>query len=412
MSKYFDQVAVEDVKRTAALDEVNSLVVARLKKEGDERLVITPEEHAAMKNLAKSQEKIRAIRAQAAATLGIPASFNVQKFGDTFQIEFHKRNDSWAFIDRKGLYQIYFTARNLSSGKLHYLSEKGIAEDKCKGITHERLRDNAPPTQILDGENKVEDVPAAMQARLKHRVWKLIREEAAPAGTECWGSTVTSLTPSVDGPIRYIASLQKTWDFIHDLATGNIGSGGTAMFMRIQAWNATDWWGEISRNGSIIDSSSITGIVSAADFNGYATLKTDNFGGGGRFDLVDFTPASDAAIVTGDFDQLGATPFSSITYAAWTVGAFNVFDINATGLAAMNFGGNIRIGFRVGFDTDDSPPAWQSLARFDATLRTIEQSGTAFDPFLDVTHEEAPAGGAGGGIAAAAASGLVPGLKI
>lgn len=56
-------------------------------------------------------------------------------------------------------------------------------------------------------------------------------------------------------------------------------------------------------------------------------------------------PASDTAIVAGDYDSLGSTAFSSaITYANWDLAGYNVFQLNASGLAAISKTGVTKFG--------------------------------------------------------------------
>ena len=121
-------------------DKIDAEVAAReglIAAAGVGRLHLLPMRDRSL--IEKRTRNIRAIRNDAAAKLGVLPGFEVVKFGQTFRVDFHKPNKTgWGFIGPRGVHQIYASATNLSTGKVHIWN----------GARKERLQCPNMPTGI------------------------------------------------------------------------------------------------------------------------------------------------------------------------------------------------------------------------------------------------------------------------
>lgn len=149
------------------------------------------------------------------------------------------------------------------------------------------------------------------------------------------------------------------------------------------AWN-------ITRSGFILDTSGIpdTAIVLGAILwvkmgNNYQDDEPTNPALGA---LVGYTPSSDTAPVSADYSQFGLVKYSDdlmpITSALDTYFGYN---LNPAGLAAINKGGNTRLGIRPNNDFSDAT-APNSANRSNKRCYYAAQAGTDSDPKLVIYY--------------------------
>lgn len=146
----------------------------------------------------------------------------------------------------------------------------------------------------------------------------------------------------------------------------------------------------ISRIGYVFDTSSIpdNATITSATFSVYSTTtgdgsETTNPANGA---LVEYTPSSDTAPTTSDYQQFGTTRLADadVTRASFVASsAYKDWVLNATGLAAINKTGNTRLGIRPSNDFSD---ATAPTARSYALGYYAAQAGTANDPMLVVNY--------------------------
>ena len=102
-------------------------------------------------------------------------------------------------------------------------------------------------------------------------------------------------------------------------------------------------------------------------------------------DVVSSAPASNTAIVAGDYDSLDTTAHATrITVASLTSGDYEVRNLNATGVAAIGVTGTYKSGHRLSKDTDDTGPEASNTNR--AHFSSADEAGVTDDPKLVVTH--------------------------
>jgi hypothetical protein len=216
------------------------------------------------------------------------------------------------------------------------------------------------------------------------------------------GNTVSTFYPyastestSVDG---WIESNQTGWDTAHDASAGTTADdSGAYVYARSQLSGSL---GIIYRGFMLFDTSAIgSDTVSAATLSLEGGLKVNTDNDGDDFiAIVSSTPASNTAIVTGDFDQCGDSiddptemhdVGGRIDIGSISTSAYNDWTLNSTGLAEIDTGGVSKFGVREGHDILDNPVA-ASSANYVGFL-SADTVGTTSDPKLVVTHSGVPA---------------------
>ena len=185
----------------------------------------------------------------------------------------------------------------------------------------------------------------------------------------------------------------------HDLviAAGNAVGGKTSNVIycpNIKAGLSSGLWRILTRVGFIFDTSSIpeTDTISSATFQIKGEGKSDGIGIAHDICVYSFSPAADDEFVTADYTQFGTTPFSNaITYDDFNVETYNIFTLNAAGLAAISKTGNTRLGVRNSnydvadeLDPNNHNPVWKANAESEFTIYTVDSVGN--EPILTVNY--------------------------
>lgn len=158
--------------------------------------------------------------------------------------------------------------------------------------------------------------------------------------------------------------------------------------LKLRAGTSSDLWILLMRSGYGFDTSSIgTNTISAAVLSLFGTNKLGNLGAT-NFSIVSFAPASQSDFVNADYAvaNFGSTVYGTVTFSAFSTTAYNDFTLDANGRTYINKTGNTMFGARTGFDVDNSPPEWSSLAATSFSVYFADNAGTANDPKLVVTH--------------------------
>lgn len=282
-------------------------------------------------------------------------------------------------------------------------SQIGFGKDGTVDI--ERFRFFNPPIMVPDGtksiididgkdvevDNLKEDPEQALFQSLAHT----IKVKKQSFGSEKIvnnrvGNTTDTYYSSMDGYVQKTGA-GSTWASFHDASAGTAANTSSSFMSDvITASSTTDTWSGIKRCFILFD----TAAIDDADTIDSATLSLYPYsiynGLSESISIVGSTPASETALVTGDFDQLGTTRYASdIEVSSLTNNAYNDFLLNATGESNINLTGKTKFGAALGGDTDDSPPTWISNEETSVHFRTVEQSGSSADPKLVVEHSVA-----------------------
>jgi hypothetical protein len=214
-----------------------------------------------------------------------------------------------------------------------------------------------------------------------------------PGGGEFERGTVSTFYPSLDGWVADSASNVTFTTLVNAAGGFSDDSSPTNFYLAIMsAGNVTDRWNNLYRGVALFDTQTLPD-GDAIDSAVLGTRGKSRGQGAGALTLNVYTsaPASDSALVAGDYDSLGTTALSDtgITYAAYSTVGYNNFALNATGIAQIDKTGISKFGFRdQTYDaTDTAPGTWAST--YDSYFHSwpVEETNpTEHRPKLVVTH--------------------------
>ena len=158
--------------------------------------------------------------------------------------------------------------------------------------------------------------------------------------------------------------------------------------LSLLATATTDQYERLVRGIALFDTSALPAspTISAAVFSLYITAKGDTLGAGQSVGIVASTPASDTALATTDYANVGAVRFATdVTIASITTTAYNDWTLNATGIAAISDSGITKLGYKLAADIDNSASwAGSGQARINGYIGAA--SGNTNDPKLVITY--------------------------
>lgn len=217
------------------------------------------------------------------------------------------------------------------------------------------------------------------------------------------GSTTGSLAPSCDG---YTNCLGSSWANTRSgTGTLSVNSSNTTMRVEVDTKGGDFVNYNLKRAFLAFDTSAIG--AGATVLGGRLVVKINSGQSSTSLSLVAGSQASGTALASSDHTAVGGTELA--TRKAWTgnptSGTVLEFLLNASGVAAVNKSGYTKLALIESADFLNSPPADFSFNNVD--LRTVEYTGTADDPILEIWYD------AGSGAAdlsgSSAASGSVSG---
>lgn len=301
-------------------------------------------------------------------------------------------------------------------------SQIGFGKDGSVDI--ERFRIFNPPVMVPDGtktltvdedgrdrlhDNFKEDAESAILLSLSHTI-RVKKQKFGPEKIKSGkvGNTTTTVYPdahtestSVDGGVSEIISLgsnNTSWSTLQSGSGTNasdndatITSGTGDGSVSIRCDTSSDWWARLERAIVLFDTSSIDDgdTLDSATLSVYGTFKNDDLSASPTLNVFSSAPASNTALVAGDFDSLGTTEYSSdITYASYSTSGYNDFTLNASGEAAVDFTGVSKFGLREStYDAPNSSPTHPGSSQTATfSFRGAEQTGTTNDPKLVIEH--------------------------
>ena len=154
-------------------------------------------------------------------------------------------------------------------------------------------------------------------------------------------------------------------------------------------------WRILSRAHFLFDTAALTsgaGISSAVfSFWGLASQKQDSFSPAiaPTVDIYGSTCASNTDLANSDYAQTGSTSYtgSPITYASFSVSAYNAFTFNATGIGNVSKTSITKLsGRNANYDVAATPPTWSASHSAFLGGYFADQTGTTNDPKLVVTY--------------------------
>lgn len=192
-------------------------------------------------------------------------------------------------------------------------------------------------------------------------------------------------TNSVDGYTEYVDNGGLDWATIRGKADANVDADASNDGIpRVSSDDITDKWRVFERVIMGFDTSSIgsDSTIDSGTFTVVSNLKSEDFGGAIR--LVSSSPASNTAIVAGDFDSYGTANLATdITLANWDAAGSNAYTLNTAGKDHINKTGTTNFGLRVDLDADDAEPTWSASGASRA--RVLFADNGSSEPILNIT---------------------------
>lgn len=198
-------------------------------------------------------------------------------------------------------------------------------------------------------------------------------------------------TSSVDGRVAQ-ANVSLTWaEIVAAAGTHSYDSVAQANSICIRADSVTNKWNQNTRGIFLFDTSGLpdNANISAATLSIYGSNKTDALTITPDVNVYSSNPASNTALVPGDYACLGSTAFSSATtYANWSTTGYNDFALNSSGIAQISKTGVSKFGLRnANYDASGTAPAWSDSGLPMSTLQNYyTEQGTNYKPKLVVTY--------------------------
>jgi hypothetical protein len=202
-------------------------------------------------------------------------------------------------------------------------------------------------------------------------------------------------TNTVDGYVEHYGAGNFSWATLRAAAGANARGGWDYDIVHvIVSGSSNTLWNLMGRSIFLFDTSTLTSgaSISAAVMSIYGYSKQDQNVITPSTMLYTSAPATDTAVVSGDFDSLGAVAQSdtAITYAGWSVTAYNDITLNSTGIGNISKTGITKYGCRSGnYDGPNSEPSytWVAIDSWsEVSGYYADQDGTANDPKLVVTY--------------------------
>jgi hypothetical protein len=202
-------------------------------------------------------------------------------------------------------------------------------------------------------------------------------------------------TSSVDGR-TWVVDKNTTWASLRNLSGDGAADNGTGERIGYRCGNTTGNFNDIYRFPYLIDTSGLPddAAITAATFSVYGYNKTNGGASAPAFNIYSSNPASNTALVAGDYAiaKWGATAYSdnAISYTGWSTTGYNDFVFNSTGIAAISKTGITKLGMReANYDvTGTTPPSWVNAA-WEVVFGYFAEQGTGYKPKLVVTYTPA-----------------------
>lgn len=216
---------------------------------------------------------------------------------------------------------------------------------------------------------------------------------------ETWPVTISdSLTFYPDASPETSSVDGYTMDYNNDMTWANLiaepgnyahdGQVYDSIIIRASATSAQ--WAQLNRKIHLFDTSALAddAVITGATLSIYGRSSVDGLSINPDINVYSSNPASNTALVAGDFDSLGATAFCDTPILrSEFLTSYNDFILNAAGLAVISKTGISKFGFRnANYDVAATTPAnWVSNAYSSFEYYNAEQ-GAGYQPKLVVTY--------------------------
>ncbi|MFA4873017.1 MAG: RHS repeat-associated core domain-containing protein [Patescibacteria group bacterium] len=233
----------------------------------------------------------------------------------------------------------------------------------------------------------------------QNALYRLTRKQTSgPGGGGGGGTPVTVPFYPVtgDGYVYY----RSSWDTAHHATSGSLANySSSSLYVRTGRYSTSSY--QIDRAFLPFNTEDLPNdaTITSAKLKVYVASKKNNDNDGDDWiTVVQTSQATTTSLSTGDYDQCGSihTPTEGINSAerkditSIATGQFLTFNLNTTGLSWISKTGATRLGLCEGHDVIDSQFYSSTTGKYnELNIRTVNYSGTSYDPILEVTYTQA-----------------------
>lgn len=197
---------------------------------------------------------------------------------------------------------------------------------------------------------------------------------------------LSTSTNSGDGYTRMVQDVSSWNDLIN--GAGNSSSYTSVSYgASLRASHTTNSWYYINKSYFPFYTNIGSGYqVDSATINLYgASASTDDWGLG--VVLVNNTQADNSSLVDADYQQTGSVAYSDIL-TSWSTSGFNTFTLNSSGENNIDLEGWSKFALVPTPVQTDTEPTWSDYGLIHYVSYFLEQTGTAYDPYLEIYYSE------------------------
>ncbi len=204
-------------------------------------------------------------------------------------------------------------------------------------------------------------------------------------------ATVVDIYPTGNGDVkRNIGTGGGTWVNIRNGDGTTITTGSAGCY--IAAHTTSNVWIQIDATGMGFNLSTVPAgsTINSITLHLWGRSKSSTFTGKTFSAIISSVAPTDwTTWAASDYQKRSGTAYSdTITYAGWATGQYNNITLNADAIAFFQgrIGTNASIIYRNGWDFTNTSSNWVANGEAQMGTYTIEQTGTANDPFITMDY--------------------------
>ena len=309
--------------------------------------------------------------------------FDIEIIGDIKEIEVSGSNgiELFATAYKNGKQCGFGEDGSIEIERFRFFNPPVLVDDENGEIVREWIDEETKETK----QRKLKYDPAeAIKQSLTHTILQVVKDNKNIVKGKI-GNTTSTFYPSLDGCLQ---SGNSSWSTARNASTATAWDGWLAVELtktEDRSICKSSPMG-LTRPFLYFDTSAIdTDDVDSAVLSFY--VRANNSGGTSNVyvAIIGATPASDTALVAGDFDQVTDTEISgqyALTTSYTTPNTYVDFTFNSTGEGLIDKTGYSIFSPRTSLDINESQPSGDKYMIY----RSSDYEGTSTDPKLVVVH--------------------------
>lgn len=181
-----------------------------------------------------------------------------------------------------------------------------------------------------------------------------------------------------------------TWATLHNAPGTAAYPSSVILVLSIICSTTSPIWRTLRRVNILVDTSIIppgSKLISARLF-AYGTTKNKTASWLTQYNVFDSFPATNTDLIASDYPKYDAVPLATaIAYADFKVLDWNIWELNATGLASIVMGSITKLAIRESaFDAPDTSPTWESGKLAEVQMSSADALDATKKPYLEITY--------------------------